>query len=106
IAANEPKLRFELVEELRRVLPNNLTLVLHGGSGIADDDFKKVIALGFNNAHVNTELRVAYTNALRKALADSPEETAPYKYVEPAKEATKLVALENIRLFGSGGKAT
>ena len=105
IAANEPKLRFELVEELRRVLPANLTLVLHGGSGIAEGDFKKVIALGFNNAHVNTELRVAYTKALRAALAENPEETAPYKYVESAKEATKAVALENIRLFGAEGKA-
>lgn len=106
IAANEPKLKFDLVEELRRVLPATLTLVLHGGSGIPEDDFKKVIALGFNNAHVNTELRVAYTAALRATLAENPEEVAPYKYTEAAREATKAVALQNIALFGAAGRAS
>lgn len=104
ISANEPKIRFELIEELRRVLPADLTLVLHGGSGITDEDVKKIVALGFNNAHVNTELRVAYTDALRKALAENPDEVAPYKYVEGAKEATKVVALHHIALFGAQGR--
>lgn len=101
IAANEPSLRFELIEELRRVLPDTITMVLHGGSGIADVDLQKAIELGLNNAHVNTELRVAYTEALRASLAEEPEEVAPYKYVQAAKEATKRVAAENIRLFGA-----
>lgn len=101
IAANEPNLRFELIEELRRVLPDTITMVLHGGSGIADADLQKAIELGLNNAHVNTELRVAYTEALRASLAEEPEEVAPYKYVQAAKEATKRVAAENIRLFGA-----
>jgi len=104
ISANEPKLHFELVKELRRVLPANLTFVLHGGSGITDEDFKKVVALGFNNAHVNTELRVAYTDALRRALAESPDETTPYKYVEGAKKATADVAIHHIELFGAQGR--
>ena len=101
IAANEPQLRFELIESLREALPDTVTMVLHGGSGIADDDFQKAVSLGLNNAHVNTELRIAYTEALRATLAKDPEEVAPYKYVQEAKEATKRVAAENIRLFGA-----
>ncbi len=103
IAANKPVVRFDLVEKIRSIIDPDITLVVHGGSGIVNEDFKKLIQSGFNNAHISTELRVAYTNALRQELKNKPEEVAPYKYTEMAKQATKQIAGEKIKLFGSNG---
>lgn len=104
IAANEPKIRFDLVEELRKALPE-ITFVLHGGSGIGDDDMKKLVKAGFNNIHVNTELRIAYTEGLRKELAEKPEEVAPYHYLNQAREGAKKLIAEKVTLFGAENKA-
>ena len=103
IAANTPVVKFDLVEKIRSVVNEEVILVVHGGSGIVDEDFKKLVQSGFNNAHISTELRIAYTEALRKELAEKPDEVAPYKYSEDAKEATKKIAGEKIKLFGSDG---
>ena len=37
--------------------------------------------------HINTEIRVAYVEALKKSLIDNPEEVVPYKILQPAVEA-------------------
>jgi len=100
IAANEPKIRFDLVKKLREELPD-ITFVLHGGSGISDKDMKKLVEMGFNNIHISTELRVAYTDALRKELVEKPDEVAPYHYLDQARKATAEKVKEKIAIFGS-----
>ena len=105
IAKNEPHLRLELVQNIRSLVPAEVVLVLHGGSGISDQGFTSMIQNGFSNIHINTELRVAYSNALRKALAEQPDEATPYKYAKPAKQALVEVAKAKIQLFGAQGKA-
>jgi len=101
IAANEPNLDLERIKKIREMLPENVSLVLHGGSGISDEDMKKAIEAGIANIHINTEIRVAYTNALRKFLADNPDEVAPYKVTPAAVEAVQRVVEEKLKLFGS-----
>ena len=76
-------------------------MVLHGGSGIPDEQVREAVALGFNNVHVSTELRVAYTRALRDVLAGMPDETTPYKFYEPVVLAVRDVVFEKLRLLGS-----
>ncbi|OGF82161.1 hypothetical protein A3B18_04080 [Candidatus Giovannonibacteria bacterium RIFCSPLOWO2_01_FULL_46_13] len=100
IAANEPKLDLELIKKLRAVLPEETAMVLHGGSGIPDDQMREAVKLGFNNVHISTELRVAYTDALRKMLAAAPEETTPYKIYGPVVEAVSVKVAEKLELFG------
>ena len=99
IAANEPKLDFELIKKLRAVLPEEVAMVLHGGSGIPDDQMREAVRLGFNNVHVSTELRAAYTDALRKMLAAASEETTPYKIYGPVVEAVSVKVAEKLELF-------
>ena len=101
IAANMPQLDFERIAAIRAALPVNIALVLHGGSGIPNDQMRRAIELGFNNIHVSTEVRVAYTDALRKAFRDSPEETTPYKLYKPVIEAVRAKTMEKLQLFGS-----
>ena len=79
-------------------------MVLHGGSGTPDDQIKAAIGAGMNNIHINTEIRVAYTWALRTFLANNPEETTPYKILAPAIETVRAKTMEKIKLFGSGNR--
>lgn len=101
IAANEPKIDIERIKAIREILPENVFLVLHGGSGITDDDMRKAIDAGIANIHINTEIRVAYTEALRKALADNPEQVVPYKIFPSVIEAVKQKVEEKLKLFGN-----
>jgi len=78
-----------------------LPLVLHGGSGISEVDFKKAIQSGVVIVHINTEIRVAFKDALVQSLKDNPDQIAPYKYLKPAKEAVKKVIIEKIKLFNN-----
>ena len=66
---------------------------------------KKLVAMGINNIHISTELRVAYTEALREELKEKPEETAPYKYLDDPRKAIAKVVKEKIKLFGADGRA-
>jgi fructose-bisphosphate aldolase class II len=75
-------------------------LVLHGGSGIADEDFRAATEAGIRIVHVSTELRRAYRGALDETLREEPEEVAPYKYLRPAGEAVEQVVEQRMRLFG------
>ncbi len=73
-------------------------LVLHGGSGSTDDDFRKVIHAGISVVHISTELRLSYRTALEEALK-SDATLSPYKYLEPARNAMKRVVKERMKLF-------
>ena len=101
ISANAPKLDFERIKAIRKAIGNEVALVLHGGSGIPDDQIREAIKCGINNVHINTELRVAYAEALRKFLAEHPDETTPYKFFASVIEAVRQKTAEKIILFGS-----
>ncbi len=73
--------------------------VLHGASGLKDENVSAAIKAGIVNVHFNTELRVAYRNAIDKAFHDNPNETTPYKYLGPAVEEVKKLVTAKIRLF-------
>ena len=73
--------------------------VLHGASGLTDADVQAAIQAGITNVHFNTELRVAYHDALAKQLAEKPGETTPYKYMAPAAEEVKKLVLTKLALF-------
>jgi len=94
-----------LIKELRAKLRKNVALVLHGGSGSGEVAFKKAIAAGIANVHISTELRVAYTKALRESIKKDPDEVVPYKLTGASTLAVQKKAAEFIKLFGAKGKA-
>lgn len=73
--------------------------VLHGASGLNDEDVSAVIKFGIVNVHFNTELRVAYKEGIHQIFHDNPSETTPYKYLTPAVEEVKKVVAQKIKLF-------
>lgn len=100
ISLDEPELDIERIKAVRKILPENVAMVLHGGSGIPDEQIREAIKAGISNIHVNTEIRTAYAEALRKFLANNPEETTPYKILAPTVEAVQKKVEEKLRLFG------
>ncbi|HZZ99666.1 MAG TPA: class II fructose-bisphosphate aldolase [Candidatus Paceibacterota bacterium] len=73
--------------------------VLHGASGISDDDVRAAIRAGIANVHFNTELRVAYHDEIKKQFAENPEQTTPYKYLQPAADEVKKLVAHKLEVF-------
>ena len=97
IKSGKPHIDGELVAEIRKAA--GVPLVLHGGSGLRDEDFTNAIASGISIIHISTEIRLAYDEALKKSLANHPEETTPYKILQPAVEAIEKIVYERLKLF-------
>jgi fructose-bisphosphate aldolase class II len=79
--------------------------VLHGASGVPDDSIRKAVAGGIRKINIDTELRQAFTRAVRQIVQEKPAEIDPRKILGPAKEAMKEVVKAKMRLFGCCGKA-
>lgn len=98
VYTSEPKLNFDVIEKVRAAV--SIPLVLHGASGIGDEDIKKAISLGISKINIHTELCQAAMEAVVK------NQNEPFLKLErEVREAVKQRALEKIRLFGTYGKA-
>ncbi|MFZ2755513.1 MAG: ketose-bisphosphate aldolase [Atopobiaceae bacterium] len=98
VYSSEPKLNFDVVEKVRDAV--NVPLVLHGASGIGDEDIKTAISLGIAKINIHTELCLAAMDAVH-AHADAT-------FLELEREiraSVKKRAEEKIVLFGDDGKA-
>jgi len=92
-----PELDIDRIGKIREAA--GVPLVLHGGSGISDENFRQAIDAGISIIHINTEIRRAYRKALEKSLADGPDEIAPYKISKPVVEAMQDVVEKRLELF-------
>ncbi|PIR57663.1 MAG: tagatose-bisphosphate aldolase [Parcubacteria group bacterium CG10_big_fil_rev_8_21_14_0_10_38_31] len=94
---SNPNLNIDRIKEIREAV--NVPLVLHGGSGISDDNFKEAVEAGISLIHISTELRVAYKEALEKSLRENPDEVAPYRIMKPVVSAVEEKVNQRLRLF-------
>ena len=99
----EPKLGFAEMEEIAGLV--NIPLVLHGGSGIPEADFKKAIARGTSKININTECQQEWTKIVRQVLTDDTKVYDPRKIIGPGMEGIKNTVLVKATMFGSLGKA-
>lgn len=79
----------------------NIPLVLHGASGVDENVTAEAIKNGIAIINIDTELRIAYSDALRKSLTDQPEEVDPRHIMKPVIEAVKIVAEKKLKQFGT-----
>jgi len=100
----EPKLNFERMKEISEI--TDIPLVLHGGSGLPEEQIKRAIQLGHAKINVNTECAQAWTNALRGFLSDESHLHVyePQRILKPAHEAIKQTVKEKIKLFGTSNR--
>jgi len=102
IVTNSPEtIDIQRIGDIKKAIGDDIYLVLHGGSGLSENEFKNAIEAGVSMIHINTEIRVAFTESLRKTLQEMPEETTPYKIMTPSVSAMKKVVSEKLRIFGS-----
>jgi fructose-bisphosphate aldolase class II len=99
----EPRIDFKRLEEIKKRV--DIPLVLHGASGVPDEAIRRACQLGISKINIDTELRVAFTQAVRNVLEAAPAEIDPRKILGPAREAMQKVVREKMRLFGCSGKA-
>ena len=80
-------------------------LVLHGSSGVNNDDIAQGIKLGLAKVNIATQLSKAFTGAVRDVLAADAELVDPRKYLGPGRDAQIEVVRERLRFVGAAGKA-
>ncbi|GAA3159060.1 MULTISPECIES: class II fructose-bisphosphate aldolase [Streptomyces] len=85
----------ELISRLRETLP--VPLVLHGSSGVPDDELQRAIAAGMTKINISTHLVSVFTRSIRETLGADAQLIDSRKYLKPAREE---VAREAARLLG------
>ncbi len=98
----EPNLDFDRIAEIDGLV--SVPLVLHGASGVPDDQVKRSISLGMAKVNIATELKNPMVAAIRDVIAN-PDENDPRNYMGAAKNAVKEVVKKKILLCGSDGMA-
>ncbi|HHW31004.1 MAG TPA: class II fructose-1,6-bisphosphate aldolase [Clostridiaceae bacterium] len=122
----EPKLRFDILEEIQRRLPG-FPIVLHGASsvipelvdtinkyggqmpgakGVPEDMLRKAASMAVCKINIDSDLRLAMTAAIREHFANHPADFDPRKYLGPARESIKKLVKHKLRnVLGCSGKA-
>lgn len=101
--AGTPVLDKERVSEIRELV--DVPLVLHGASGLSDEEVKECVARGICKVNFATELRKAYTDACKKLLAEKPETYDPKKLGVVGMEAVTELVKGRMRVCGCDNKA-
>ncbi|MDL2250653.1 class II fructose-bisphosphate aldolase [Lachnospiraceae bacterium OttesenSCG-928-J05] len=99
----EPVLDKELVSKVKEVV--SIPLVLHGASGLSDSDVSECVRRGMCKVNFATELRVAYTDAMKKLAKEAPDTFDPKKYGTVSMEAVKELVKNRMNVCGCVGKA-
>lgn len=94
---NNPHLFINRITEIKDAV--KVPLVLHGASGIPDEDFVPAIDAGINMVHISTEIRRAWRRGLDADIAAKPDEVAPYKVYDKTLSEMKAVIEGRMRLF-------
>ncbi|WP_408008143.1 ketose-bisphosphate aldolase [Pseudalkalibacillus sp. A8] len=102
IYKGNPDIDFERIAAIAKLV--DIPLVLHGGSAVPDEDVHRCVSLGMAKVNVSTELKNAYSEAIRQHFIDEPDSLDPRSYLQKAKEAAKEIAKSKIRMVGSEGK--
>jgi len=99
IKSGKPHIDADLVKQIAET--TGVPLVLHGGSGLRDEDFTNAIAAGISVVHINSEIRLAYRQAVEKFLNENPNEINPAKILTPAVNAIESVVESRMKLFNN-----
>ncbi len=122
----EPRLRFDILEEVGKRLPG-FPIVLHGASsvmpeyvkminefggnmpgaqGVPEEMLRKAASMAVCKINVDSDLRLAMTGELRRYFAEHPDHFDPRQYLSPARDALRdMVRHKIVHVMGCNGKA-
>lgn len=102
-------LAFDHLQAIADAVGPDMPLVLHGGSGIPQDQIEKAISMGISKVNVNTEFQLSFAAATRKYIEAGKDKEGkgfdPRKLLAPGKAAIVEDAKAHIDWFGSANKA-
>lgn len=98
-----PKLDLNRLQEIKKLV--NIPIVLHGASGVPEDQIREATKLGVNKINIDTDIRVAFSDALKEVFQNKPEEYDPRKLLTASMANMKKVVMGKIEMFGSCNKA-
>ena len=98
-----PVLDKERLSEIREVV--DIPLVLHGASGLSDEDVSDCVKRGICKVNFATELRAAYSKAVKELLEEKPDTIDPKAYGKTAIAAVKELVMARMKVCGCDGKA-
>jgi fructose-bisphosphate aldolase class II len=122
---SEPKLAFDVIEEVGRKLPG-YPLVMHGSSsvlkefkdlinkyggkmpdamGVPEEAIGRAVKMAICKVNIDTDLRMALTAKIRQVFCETPGEFDPRKYLGPGREAIKKMVKHKLHVLGCAGKA-
>ena len=99
----EPKIAYGLLEEI--ATKTAVPIALHGGTGLADDVFKKCISLGCAKVNISTQLKYAFIDGFVAYHEAHNTQYNPLKVIDAQFDKLKAGIIEKMKLFGSAGKA-
>lgn len=97
------KLDLERLKAIRDVA--RVPLVLHGSSGVSDDQLREAVKLGVIEVNIDTALREAFVEAIHEAIEDDPKQKDPRKLLIKGRDAVKKVVEHYVDVLGSSGKS-
>jgi len=110
-----PKIDHGRLAEIHKDTP--IPLVMHGGTGVPDDAVRKAVKLGIRKVNIDTQIRVAFFDAIaaqvhagekEHAQAEAAGDVRKYdirKLLAPARDAMVEAIADRMRVFGAAGKA-
>jgi len=99
----EPKINFARVEAIVAKCPT--PIVLHGGTGLSNETFKKLIAAGCAKVNISTMLKITFADSFKNYLEAKPKEYDPMKLQKAVHDDLVKMAKGFMETFGSAGRA-
>ena len=98
-----PKLDVERITAVRELV--SIPLVLHGTSGVPDEQVRECVRRGMCKVNYATDLRIAFTRGVKQYMAENPDAFDPKKYSAVGREEVKKYVMQKMEVVGSVGKA-
>lgn len=95
--SGEPNLDFEMMAKINEKL--SIPLVLHGGTGLDDEIINRAIDNGISKININTELQIAWHEAVKEFIKEKPDVYDPRKVIGSGKEAMQEAIRAKVKLF-------
>ena len=97
-----PAIRYDRMQQL--VEATQMPMVLHGGSGLTNDVFERLISLGAAKVNISTDLKKTFADGFRNYLEERPTEYNPLKLIGAVRGDVEKMAQAYFKIFGSEGK--
>lgn len=92
----------DLLKDIKK--QTKIPFVLHGGSGVDEEKIKESIKNGVNIINIGSDIKIAFTDTLKKTCRENPKETDPRNLLRPTIRSVEEVVSKQIKIFGSGNR--